>query len=86
MDHHLVDNLQRFLLRTAPNGDHIASRHACIIDRAMQRNRASDTTNSVMATVMDGSLDATLLGMQHNDTTFDGFDVFGELFSVDSLL
>lgn len=87
VDYHLVEILQQYLTKVAPHDMHIAHRHGQILKRALQRNQASGAgTNDPMISSLDDAVNEDMLYSDMHDFSLDGFDVFGELFSVDSLL
>lgn len=87
VDYHLVEILQQYLTKVAPHDMHIAHRHGQILKRALQRNQASGVgTNDPMISSLDDAANEDMLYSDMHDFSLDGFDVFGELFSVDSLL
>jgi len=92
IDHHLVENLRAYFFKVACGEAHIAFKHGLIIQRALERSRHADTS------VEDGTLNGVEI-MPHTSGTplpppigmsdFDalaGFEVFGEYFTVESLL
>ncbi|KAI4765537.1 hypothetical protein E4T51_01507 [Aureobasidium sp. EXF-12344] len=93
IDHHLVENLRAYLFKVACGESHIAFKHGQIIQRALERSRHADPT------VEDGTIDGVemlphatgtpmlpqLMGMSDLDA-LTGFEVFGEYFTVESLL
>lgn len=84
IDYHLVEILQRYLEKVALNHMHIAHRHAQILDRALQRNRGSEMNHATAQHM--GDVPGDFLGYEPFESSLNGFDVFGELFPVDSLL
>ncbi|KAG9525840.1 hypothetical protein KCV07_g1004, partial [Aureobasidium melanogenum] len=95
IDHHLVENLRAYLFKVACGESHIAYKHGLIIQRALERSTHADSNGD------DGSNSgAEILPQLHIAGTplpsqvmgigdFDalaGFDIFGEYFTVGSLL
>lgn len=92
-DHHLVDNLRAYFLQVACNESHIAFKHGRIIKRALERSRHADPSieNNTMGGIgmlpQDAGTPLPFQVMEISD--FDalaGFEVFGEYFTVESLL
>lgn len=93
IDHHLVENLRAYLFKVACGESHIAFKHGHIIQRALERSRHADPN------VEDGITGGVempphtigtpmlpqLMGMSDFDA-LTGFEVFGEYFTVESLL
>ncbi|KAJ9624766.1 hypothetical protein H2203_004716 [Taxawa tesnikishii (nom. ined.)] len=85
IDHHLVESMQKYLTRVAPNNMHIAYRHGQILQRALQRSLESESVNpGTLGHQVVADQDFLSTGLHDFDLT--GFDVFGEYFTVDSLL
>jgi hypothetical protein len=98
IDHHLVDNLRAYFFRVACGESHIAFKHGCIIQRALQRSRHAETnapdvvtgnsTNVAQPSGADMPFEgqaAHTMGLNDFDA-LAGFDIFGEYFTADSLL
>ncbi|KAI5250633.1 hypothetical protein E4T42_04899 [Aureobasidium subglaciale] len=93
VDHHLVENLRAYLFKVACGESHIAFKHGCIIQRALERSRHADSngdeaTNggAEMAPHAAGTpLPSQAMGLNDFDA-LAGFDIFGEYFTVGSLL
>ncbi|CAD0107291.1 unnamed protein product [Aureobasidium uvarum] len=93
IDHHLVENLRAYLFQVACGESHIAFKHAFIVQRALERSRhaepsGEDSTNGVQEVpphTTETPLPSQVMGMGDFDA-LAGFDIFGEYFTVESLL
>ncbi|KAK6005283.1 hypothetical protein QM012_008062 [Aureobasidium pullulans] len=96
IDHHLVENLRAYLFKVACGESHIAFKHGFIIQRALERSKHADSngedgTNSGGAEMLpqlqitETPLPSQAMGMGEFDA-LAGFDIFGEYFTVGSLL
>ncbi|THY49420.1 hypothetical protein D6C97_07342 [Aureobasidium pullulans] len=93
IDHHLVDNLRAYLFKVACGESHIAFKHACIIQRALERSRHADVSGEDSTNggpeLSPNTAGTPLPSQSMNLNEFDalaGFDIFGEYFTVGSLL
>lgn len=93
IDHHLVENLRAYFFKVACGESHIAFKHGRIIQRALERSRHADSSiedSTIGGADMLPQIAATPLPSQvMGSGDFDalaGFEVFGEYFTVESLL
>ncbi|CAD0082938.1 unnamed protein product, partial [Aureobasidium vineae] len=93
IDHHLVENLRAYLFKVACGESHIAFKHGLIVQRALERSRhadpsGEDATSGVVEApshTAETPLPSQVMGMGDFDA-LAGFDIFGEYFTVESLL
>lgn len=94
IDHHLVENLRAYFFKIACNESHIAFKHGRILQRALERSTHADpsiedgTIGAGSETLLHASgtpLPSQIMGIGDFDA-LTGFEVFGEYFTVESLL
>ncbi|KAH0351261.1 hypothetical protein KCU83_g4482, partial [Aureobasidium melanogenum] len=95
IDHHLVENLRAYLFKVACGESHIAYKHGFIIQRALERSTHADSNGEDGANsgaemlpqlhTAGTPLPSQVMGMGDFDA-LAGFDIFGEYFTVGSLL
>ncbi|KAI4722445.1 hypothetical protein E4T48_01293 [Aureobasidium sp. EXF-10727] len=93
IDHHLVENLRAYLFKVACGESHIAFKHGFILQRALERSRHAEPSGEdstygvpeVQPHTAETPLPSQVMGMGEFDA-LAGFDIFGEYFTVESLL
>ncbi|KAG9648703.1 hypothetical protein KCU64_g9707, partial [Aureobasidium melanogenum] len=95
IDHHLVENLRAYLFKVACGESHIAYKHGFIVQRALERSTHADSNGEDGANsgaevlpqlhTTGTPLPSQVMGMGDFDA-LAGFDIFGEYFTVGSLL